>query len=312
MDPLFQVTILGCNAAIPSKERNTTSQLVQFAEKYFLLDCGEGALKQMVEMNIPFIRISRIFISHLHGDHVFGLIGLLTTMNLLGRTNPLYIYSPNGIKELIEIQLRICGQVELKFTLNIQEHDTEQTKIVFEDKDLVVSSIPLLHRVPTTGYLIQEKERAPKLNKQLLLDRELTLEQIKSLKRKEDLNIKGEVLPWKDFVIRLGSNRSYAFCTDTAYSPAICDLIFQSDLLYHESTYSNLDEPIAIQSLHSTSIQAAKIAQQSKCKYLLLGHLSSRYKDLNILLEEAKLFFPNSRLAEDKMSVQIHRDIVTF
>jgi len=297
---IFEVTILGSNAAVPVLDKYPSAQIINIDHKYYLMDCGEGTQFQMLKYGIPKDKINQIFISHLHGDHVFGLIGLITSYHLAGRLKKLEIFAPLGIEEIIKVQLRSTGKEELSYSIVFHIIDTEVHKLVFEDKLVSVYTIPLIHRVPTSGYLFKEKQRPPKINKALVEDFKLTPEQIKDLKNyKSIIASNGERL-FPDFVIvHEYTSCSYAYCSDTAYNPVICEYIKGIDLLYHEATFLSIDNDQAVKSMHSTAKDAATIALKANVKGLIIGHFSARYRDHNLLLQEAEDIFPDTSIADE-------------
>ena len=255
----MKITILGCHSATPRSSFHTTSQLIELKNNLFLLDCGEGTQVRLREEKINFSRIKNILISHLHGDHFYGLIGLINTFKLLGRKGDLNIYGPKGIKEIITLQLKLSNSWT-NFKLFFHVLKSEESELIFEDSSVQIETIPLKHRVYTNGFLFREKKN-PYLK----------------------LNSKKPV--------------SYAFCSDTSYYPQIIKQIKNVDLLYHESTFLNVHKDLAQKTLHSTAEQAAKIASLAGVYKLLLGHFSTRYKNKNIFLDQAKTQFENVALA---------------
>jgi len=297
---IFTVTILGSNAAVPVLDKYPSAQIINIDHKYYLIDCGEGTQFQMLKYGIPKDKINQIFISHLHGDHVFGLIGLITSYHLAGRNKKLEIFAPSGIEEIIKVQLRSTGKEELCYQIVYHIVDTEVHQLVFEDKLVCVYSIPLIHRVPTSGYLFKEKQRAPKINKAIVEDFKLTPEQIKDLKNyKSIIAANGERLLPEFVIVHKYTPVSYAYCSDTAFNPAICEFIKGIDLLYHEATFLTVDNDQAIKSMHSTAKDAATIALQSNVKGLIIGHFSARYRDHDLLLQEAEAIFQNTSIADE-------------
>lgn len=294
----FEVTILGVNAAMPANGRHLTAQVLNVRENLFLIDCGEGTQMRLSACNVRRRgRIEHIFISHLHGDHIFGLMGLLTSFSLNGRQKPLHIYGPKGLKEFIDVQLRI-SQSYMAYTLHVHVTNPEVHELIFENDDVWVYTIPLKHRIPTNGYLFREKERPRRILPEMIERYQLKVPQIRAIKAGQDfITDTGERIPHEQLTIAPPHPRSYAFCSDTAYHQPIVPIIQGVDLLYHEATFLHRAKARAAATFHSTAVQAAQIAQQAQVKRLLLGHYSSRYKDLDPLLHEAKSVFPNSLLA---------------
>lgn len=299
MSPDFEVTILGNTSSIPVHGRNHTSQVIRFGQELLLLDCGEGTQIQLRRYKVKPSKISNIFISHLHGDHYLGLVGLLSSFNLAKRTKALTIYGPQGLDEIITTNFR-WSNTKLSYPLNFVQTNTQGLNLLFEDPKFQVFSFPLKHRLPTTGFLISEKPGYRNLIKEKIQGQSLSIEAIKSLR--EGMDYKDENGKWfkvDDFAYPLPTLRKYAFCSDTIFDPSISTYIENVDLLYHESTFTNDDKARAGETFHSTGEQAAQIATMSGAKKLLLGHFSSRYKDLSQMLEEAKTVFPNSILSEE-------------
>jgi len=302
---IFSVTILGCNSAIPSTERNQTSQLLNIQDKLFLLDCGEGTQLQLRKYHLKLQRIQHIFISHLHGDHYFGLIGLISTMHLLGRKEELHIYAHAELEEIINIQLKYSNS-RLAFPLIFHYLQNEKSKIIFENKKLIVSSFPLYHSIPTCGFLFKEKKKEKNIKKEMIQKINIPFNVLDKIKKGEDfIDEKGNSYKNELLTIDSPTPRAYAYCSDTAYFEPILDTIKGVDLLYHEATFMQDKSDAAKEKLHSTTTEAATIAQKAEVKKLLIGHFSARYDDLNPLLEEAKNIFPETFLAEDGQTFSI-------
>ncbi|BAX81361.1 ribonuclease Z [Labilibaculum antarcticum] len=307
----FEVTILGSNSALPTTKRFPTAQVLNVLERFFLIDCGEGTQIQMKRFRIPMSRINHILISHMHGDHIFGLIGLLSTFSLQGRKSDLHIYGHSKLEKLIRFQFEL---LETKLGYEIYYHTIFGTEIqtLFEDDSVIVQSFPLKHGVmPCAGFLFKEKERPRTLKTDMINFYNIPIKNRHGIKQGEDfIREDGEVIPNKKLTKNPPKIRRYAFCTDTAYLPKIAPIIESVDLLYHEATFLKSDEKRAKKTYHSTAEQAAKIAKEAKVKKLLIGHFSARFDDLNEHLKEAKKIFPNTALAEDgrKFSVELDRD----
>jgi ribonuclease Z len=293
----FNITILGSSGALPAYGRFPSSQFIEIENRYFLVDCGEGAQIQLRRYELNLHRINHIFISHLHGDHYLGLMGLLFTMHLQQRTTELHLYSHSGLDEIITVQLRHSRSV-LHYPLIFHSIEKEKHEIIFEDDKVQVETIPLVHKIPSTGFLFREKAKPRKIAKNRLPEG-LLLQQIASLKQGDDImNEKGEMLfKNEDLTLPPRQSRSYAYCSDTAYNPEILPILTNIDLLYHEATFAHEDFLKAKETKHSTASEAATIAQGANVKKLLLGHFSARYKDLTILKEEASAIFTNTALA---------------
>ncbi len=307
----FEVTILGSNSALPTTKRFPTAQVLNVLERFFLIDCGEGTQIQMKRFRIPMSRINHILISHMHGDHIFGLIGLLSTFSLQGRKSDLHIYGHSKLEKLISFQLEL---LETKLNYVIFHHTIFGTDIqtLFEDDSVIVQSFPLKHgAMPCAGFLFKEKERLRTLKTDMLNFYNIPIKNRQAIKQGEDyVREDGEVISNKKLTKDPSKGRSYAFCTDTAYLPKIAPIIQAVDLLYHEATFLKSEEKRAKKTYHSTAEQAAQIAEEAKVKKLLIGHFSARFEDLTEHLKEAKEIFPNTALAEDgkKFSVELDRD----
>ncbi|MFC4874604.1 ribonuclease Z [Negadavirga shengliensis] len=298
----FSVTILGSNSAAPAHGRNQSSQLVNWGNHYFLVDCGEATQHQLRKYKVKYGRIDHIFISHLHGDHYLGLMGLISTFHLNNRERELRIYGPKGLDEIITVHLRY-SQTRLKFPLTFHPVTHDGKNSLLDLGDMEVYSFPLQHRIPCTGFLFAEKGRPVKLIKEKIIAYKPGLEAIKTLLKGKDVrNLKGEIIYKAEDFCRFLPNRSYAYCSDTIYDPKLIPYIKNVDLLYHEATFMAAERDRAIQTGHSTTEEAADIARTANVKRLLLGHYSVRYSDLQTLLEEARNIFAPSFLSEEGMS----------
>lgn len=295
----FDVTILGSNSAIPALKRNPTSQLVNVSDHYYLLDCGEGTQVQMRKYGIKFQRISCIFISHLHGDHYFGLIGLLNTMHLLGRENDIHIFSPTGLQEIIEIQMKVA-QGSFRFSVHFQELTSAGLECIYTDKFVQVSSVPVRHKIPTFGFIIEEKPRPRNIKKSFIQIQEPSILEIQSIKNGSDFELEnGEIIPNDELLEPAHTTRKYSFITDTKPSTSYLEAIKDSNLLYHEATFTEEFKSRAKETKHSTALQAGQVAANAKVKKLIIGHFSSRFENLEPLLNEAKEAFNNVELATE-------------
>ncbi len=300
----FALTILGVNAATPAFGRFPTSQVLQFHNQYYLLDCGEGAQMRMSDFNIPRHKIRQIFISHLHGDHVFGLPGLLFSLDLNGRQEAMDIYSPAGLKEMISAQLR--PGAALSFPIHLHEVGTTQPSLVFENADLTVQAIPLKHGIPTVGYIFREKSKPLNIRPEKIAEHQLSIAQIKAAKAGEDIFLEnGTRIENQQLTLPPAPLRSYAFLTDTLYDEGVLQHITGVSMLYHDTTFCEDHHENAALTMHSTVRQAAALARKAKVGRLITGHYSSRYKDLEIFLEEARPIFPNSELGLEGMTYEI-------
>jgi ribonuclease Z len=295
----LNLTILGCHSATPRANAFPTSQYLAINNKHFLIDCGEGTQRQMRKYKVGFSKIDHIFISHLHGDHFYGLVGLLATYGILSREKELHVYGPKDIKEVTLLQLKI-SQSHAKYPIIFHELKSKESELIYEDDKVSVITIPLNHRVYTNGYLFTEKEKPKKLHIQ-------NISNYKEIGKADYLNIKagrdvvlstGEIVPNSELTINPKKPISYAFCSDTSYKPNIIPIIQNVDLLYHEATFLADKEDLAKKTKHATSKQAAQIAKDAKVGQLIIGHYSGRYKDISLFQKEAKEIFENTELAE--------------
>ena len=301
----MQLTILGCYAATPRTITNPTSQLLEIKNRMFLIDCGEGTQVQLRKNKIKFSKINQIFISHLHGDHFFGLIGLISTFSLLGRTTDLHIYGPKGIKEIILLQLKLSNSWT-NYGLYFHELESDESVTVFEDEKVLVKTIPLKHRVYTNGFLFQEKVGERKLNMDAVLNYEIESCYYQKIKNGKDITLEDDrIIPNSELTFDPIPPKSYAFCSDTVYYEAVIPIIENVDVLYHESTFLESEEGLAQKTLHSTAKEAARIALKANVKQLILGHYSTRYESINLFKEEAETIFPEVLSAEDGKTFEL-------
>jgi ribonuclease Z len=303
----FEVTILGSNSAIPAHGRNQTAQLVNVGLTSMLIDCGEGTQIQLRRFKLKYSRIENIFISHLHGDHYFGLMGMISTFHLHKRAKLLTIFGPQGLDDIITTQLKYSN-TRLNFPLRFIQTNASEKELILEEKNYKVFSIPLKHRLPCTGFLIQEKPGLLRMKKEMLLEHKISVEAINVLRKGMDFINEKEGIRYlvKDFTLPPKPLRSYAFCSDTIYDPV--DLVTNIQgvsTIYHESTFGEDEVLRAKETFHSTAAQAADIAKKAGAKKLLLGHFSTRYIDLDPLLMQAKSNFKNSFLSEEGITYSI-------
>lgn len=295
MEP-FKVHILGCGSALPTLQHNASSQIVELREKLFMIDCGEGTQIQLRRSRIHFSKIIAVFISHLHGDHCFGLPGMISTFGMTGRTAPLHIYAPAAFEPILEQTLSFFCQ-GLEFKVVFHAVDTMQNKVVYEDRSLTVETIPLQHRIDCCGFLFREKPILPHIRRDMIDFYKIPISQINNIKAGADwVTAEGEVIANSRLTTPAEPARSYAYCSDTRYIKTLHELVKGVSTLYHESTYSAEDAERARLYWHSTSQDAAKVARDASVGKLLLGHFSARYNNESQLLEEAKEIFPNSYL----------------
>ncbi len=295
----MKLTILGCHSATPLENAHTTSQVLEVKDHLFLIDCGEGTQIQLRNQKIKFSRIKHIFISHLHGDHFYGLVGLVCTFRLLGRTADLHVYGPKGIKEVLTLQLKLANSWT-NYNLFFHELEENESTLIFEDDTLRVHTLPLDHRVYTNGFLFEEKPGLRRLDKEKIKNYDIPHYDFQRLKLGKDLILEdGSLIQNNKVTLNPKSIKRYAFCSDTAYNEYLVPLVEGVDLLYHEATFLDAHENLAEKTKHSTAAQAAKIAQLAKVKSLVLGHFSSRYLDKSGFLTEAAPFFDAVELAAD-------------
>lgn len=276
-----------------------TSQVVELRDKQFMIDCGEGTQIQLRRSHIHFNRLHAVFISHLHGDHCFGLIGMISTFGLLGRTAPLHVYAPQELEVLLQAQMELFCK-GLKFEVVFHAVDTTVMQVIYEDRSLTVSSIPLNHRVACCGFLFREKATLPHIRRDMIDYLEIPVSQINNIKNGAGwVKENGDVVPHEELVTPADPARSYAFCSDTKYMPRLAEMVKGVDLLYHESTYCNEQADRAKLYYHSTAEQAAMVAKAAGAGRLLLGHYSARYEDEQVMLNEARAVFPETYLTAE-------------
>ncbi|MCX6243278.1 MAG: ribonuclease Z [Bacteroidetes bacterium] len=301
----FSLTILGSNSAIPTLSRNPSAHLLNVNERLFLIDCAEGTQLQIRRFHIHFQRIRRIFISHLHGDHYFGLIGLLNSLHLLGRKEEMHLYGPPLLEEILDLQLK-ASTTTLVYPLIFHPLSFGSYDLVYDDESVTVHSFPLLHSIPTCGFIFREKKAGRKIRKDLPDDVKIPLSEMKNLVQGDDvMDQEGRFHRNEELTTDPPAPRSYAYCSDTAYTESIIPYIQNCDLLYHESTFMQNMAGIAREKMHSTTVEAATLAKKAGVKKLLIGHFSARYDDLQPLLYEATHIFPETFLAEDGAVIRI-------
>mgnify|MGYP000139381379 FL=1 len=304
MEP-FRVHILGCGSALPTLKHNPSSQIVEIRGKCFLIDCGEGTQTQLRRSKIKFTRISAVFISHVHGDHCFGLIGMVSTFGMLGRTAPLHIYAPAGFSNIMKMQIDFFCK-DLEYEVVFHDVDTNANNIIYEDRSLTVETVPLSHRVPCCGFIFREKQTLPHILRDMTDYYKVPVSQFNNIKNGVDwVDEEGNVIPYTRLTTPSEPARSYAYCSDTKYLPMLHECLKDVCVLYHESTYSKEDEDMAKMYFHSTAAQAAQVASDANVGKLVLGHYSARYEDENRLLEEAKNIFPNTVLSDEGLIIDI-------
>ena len=298
MEP-FRVHILGCGSALPTLRHYASSQIVEVREKVFMIDCSEGTQMQLRRSRVRFNKLSHVFISHLHGDHCFGLIGMISTFGLLGRTATLHVHAPQALGPILQGQIDFFTH-DLDFEVAFHPVDTTQKSVIYEDRSVVVETIPLQHRMPTCGFLIREKGLLPHIRREMIDFYQIPVSQINNIKNGADwTTAEGEVIPNSRLVKPADSARSYAYCSDTRYIPTLHEQLKGVNTLYHESTYGEDMLQNAEKYCHSTARQAAMVARDAGVGKLLLGHYSSRYEDEGVLLREAQEVFKNTFLTNE-------------
>ena len=301
----FSVTILGNASAKPTVNQHPSAQVVNLNEQYYLVDAGEGVQQQLIRRGINPLRLRAVFISHLHGDHCFGLFPLIATLGLEGKRTPLDIYAPAPMGEILEYHRRYFWD-DLPYEVKWHEVRTTEHAIIMQNNTLEVWSIPLRHRVPTAGYLFKEKQPGRNVDKFKIEKYGLSIAQIVAAKRGEDITLEdGQIIPNDELTYIPYQARSYAYLSDTAYSAKAAERVHGVDLLYHETTYSTSEAMFAKGRGHSTTIEAAKVAAKAEAKRLIIGHFSSRYKSHETLVEECRTIFPNSDIAAEGMTFNI-------
>lgn len=301
----FEVTILGCGSASPTAIRHPAAQIINLRNKISMIDCGEGTQMQMRTYKISFQKLRNIFISHMHGDHCFGLIGLISSLGLLGRTASLHVYGPADFEDILQRQLKaFCDNMEYEVIFHPLQTDTY--KLVYEDRSMEVYTLPLQHRVPCCGFIFREKPTLPHIRREMIDYYGIPNNYINHIKNGADWILPdGSIIRNDVLTLPPAPTRSYAYCSDTAYKPDIQPYLMDTDVLYHEATFSTEHTEIAKQTYHSTAAQAASIALNSHVGKLIIGHYSARYTDTAPLLEEAQKIFPATIAAQEGMTIQI-------
>jgi ribonuclease Z len=302
----FELIILGSSSTLPTSKRYPTAHLLKVDERFFLIDCGEGAQIQLRKFGLNPGRIHHIFISHLHGDHVYGLFGLLSTMGMMGRKVTLHLYGPPRLKEALEQHFSFFGA--LPFPLEFHAPSSDPLHPIFEDEKLTVTPIPLKHRILTYGYLFREKKKLLNVRKEMVEKYGLGIADVVRIKQGEDFTSSdGSLISNRTLTLPPYHLRSYAYISDTLFDPDLAETLRYVDLLFHEATFSSKDQKLALETKHSTSVQAATLAKKAEVKKLLIGHFSSRYKDHGVLEEEAREIFPQTYAVNDGDSYSIPR-----
>ncbi len=304
----FSLTILGSSSALPTSERFPSAHVVNVHEHFFLIDCGEGTQMQLRKYKIKMGRLNHIFISHLHGDHIFGLPGLLSSFNLLGRKADLHIHGHAELKNIIDFFIRFFGK-DMQYRILFFPFKARRDELVYEDKNLTVHTIPLKHRVPTSGFLFMEKEKPRNIRPEMIEEYRLSIREIIRIKSGEDfISQDGTVVPNSRLTLPPFKPRSYAYCTDTIYIKKLAEWVKGVDILYHEATFLEEDKKLARITFHSTAGQAASVARDAGAGRLLMGHFSSRYKSTELFEEEARKIFPASEAVNDGSHYSIRQE----
>ena len=297
---VFELTVLGTSSALPAFNRFPSAQLLRLESRSYLIDCGEGTQLRLFQYARRIGKINQIFISHLHGDHYYGLMGVLSSLSLLGRKTALTVLGPEGLKEIFDTNLRYSGGHPLSYPVHFQVIDPTRYQKVFEDTQVEVFSLPLDHRIPAAGFLFREKQRPRNMISEKILEYQIPYQQIPAIKAGADFIMEdGRPVPNEELTLPPPEPRSFAYCSDTSFKADLIPLLSGVDLLYHESTFCEDNRDRAHATGHSTAKEAATIAARAGAQQLILGHYSSRYEDLTCFLEEARAVFPNTELGED-------------
>lgn len=300
----FDLHILGCGSALPTVRHNPSSQVLNLREKLYMIDCGEGTQLQLRRSKLKFARLNHVFISHIHGDHCFGLIGMISTFSMLGRTADLHVYAPEALESVLRLELAtFCRGLE--FQVIFHAHPGGHA-LIYEDRSVAVYTIPLSHRVPSTGFLFCEKPVLPHIRRDMVDYLGIPFYAIQSIKEGAGwTTADGRVVPHERLVFPAEAPRRYAYCSDTTYLPCLADYVKGVDLLFHEATFGEDNRARAAETFHSTAKQAAMLARDAGVKRLLIGHYSARYTDERVLLDEAREIFPDTLLAEEGMMLTL-------
>ena len=301
----FELHILGCGSALPTTRHFATSQVVNLRDKLFMIDCGEGAQMQLRKSRLKFSRLNHIFISHLHGDHCFGLMGLISTFGFLGRTAELHIHSPKGLEELLAPMLNFFCHT-LAYKVIFHEFDTRQASVIYEDRSMTVTTIPLQHRIPCCGFLFAEKARPNHIIRDMIDFYKVPVYELNRIKNGADyITPEGEVIANARLTRPSDPPRRYAYCSDTIFRREIAEQISGVDLLFHEATFAESELARAKETYHTTAAQAGRIAVEAGVRRLVIGHFSARYEDENVLLKEASAIFPDTILAKENLCISL-------
>lgn len=301
----MKVTILGSSAAMPTHKSHHSAHALNVHEQFYLIDCGEGTQRRLMECGINPLKINAVFVSHLHGDHIYGLFPLISTLGLLGRKTPLKVFAPRPFDEILANHLKYFDS-ELSFDVQFCEVHTRVNELIFENKVMEVYSIPLRHRVPSAGFLFCEKTPSLNIYDHQIIRYKLGIAQIVAAKRGEDIQLDdGTIVPNGELTYLPFKARSYAYCSDTQYSARVAEIVKGVDLLYHEATFDDSQRALAKQTGHSTASQAAKVAKMAGASRLILGHFSARYKTSDELVKQAREIFPDTIAAQEGTVIEI-------
>jgi ribonuclease Z len=304
----FELTILGTSSALPTSNRYPTAQVLHVSGRFFLVDCGEGTQTQMRKYKIGFSKINHIFITHLHGDHIFGLIGLISTMNLLGRINDLHLYAHSELQKYLSAQIQFLYTEELTFKIIYHPLNFKKGQKIYEDKKVSVYSFPLVHRIPTCGFRFEEKPPLPNLIASKIEEYLIPIHDRQRIKEGGNFTtINGQIIPYSELTTNKYQPRSFAFCSDTRFDESYIESVRNVILLYHEATFANDNKDLAQSTYHSTGEDAAKVALKANVGKLIIGHFSARYKDHTIILKEAQAVFPNTTAIAEGDVIQVEK-----
>lgn len=305
----MKLTVLGTSSALPTSERYPSAHVLNVHERLFLIDCGEGTQMQLRRNRIRFGKINHIFISHIHGDHVFGLNGLLSSLSLMGRKSPLHIYAPVNFEPILHSHLNDFD-INLSFDIEFIPLSGKEPVLILDDKYVTVTSFPLQHRIPAFGFLFREKESERNIIKECILKYQIPTVRIRAIKKGEDFITQDEdVIPNSDLTTPPPKPLSYAYCSDTKYFERLSSFVKGVTLLYHEATFDKSMDDLASITSHSTTLDAARTALNADAGSLLIGHFSSRYKNIQFLVDEARTIFPDTHAAKDGMSYMVGENI---
>jgi len=308
----MKLTILGSSSALPTSERFPSAHVLNAHERLYLIDCGEGTQMQLRRSRLQFGKINHIFISHLHGDHVFGLYGLLSTLSLMGRKAPLCLYAPQNYDSILKSHLADFD-IHLNFEIEFTPLHGKEPRLILDDKHLTVTSFPLIHRVPSYGFLFREKTRDRNILKEKIAQYNIPVQRIPAIKKGEDfITEEGLKIANEELTLPPDKALSYAYCSDTRFFPRLPDFVKQVTMLYHEATFDMEKNELAAVTFHSTTTDAANIALKAEAGSLLIGHFSSRYRNTDSLVEEARTVFPRTFAAVDGKSYEITNDLIDY